>query len=234
MRRVVLAALCAGTLSSWVGIAQAATVNLDLNANNVLLQGDHFNEYINTFANGPDTNLGGSSFSLTLHVGDQVNLKLNLTNGAFTLPGNAPNPLNPNVPDQFDDIGFFLGPNPFGPAGAAGDTLITETTTIYDGAMTVGQNGFNDWNAFNILQAYARLSGPRGPITFDSIISNFTVKELAGSTDPSTSVTYNFAGAFADQSAPASVPEPATWAMLLLGFGLAGGALRRRGVALTA
>lgn len=36
-------------------------------------------------------------------------------------------------------------------------------------------------------------------------------------------VTYNFEYVFA----PSAVPEPATWAMMVAGFGLAGGALRR-------
>lgn len=34
------------------------------------------------------------------------------------------------------------------------------------------------------------------------------------------------------QSTPMGVPEPTSWALMILGFGLAGGALRRRRTAL--
>lgn len=38
----------------------------------------------------------------------------------------------------------------------------------------------------------------------------------------------NDAGAFSVSAAAAAVPEPSTWAMMILGFGVVGGALRRR------
>lgn len=51
--------------------------------------------------------------------------------------------------------------------------------------------------------------------SFHAYADNLTLNTTAGST------TYNF------QSAPA-VPEPSTWATMLLGFGAIGGAMRRR------
>lgn len=50
---------------------------------------------------------------------------------------------------------------------------------------------------------------------------------------PITSASFNYAGSYAFDilnvsTGSGAVPEPATWAMMLMGFGLAGSALRRR------
>lgn len=41
-------------------------------------------------------------------------------------------------------------------------------------------------------------------------------------------LTFNSAGSFNDTAQITAVPEPATWGMMILGFGLMGGVLRRR------
>jgi hypothetical protein len=46
--------------------------------------------------------------------------------------------------------------------------------------------------------------------------------------DPSLASIYTFVGVPFDASTPAGVPEPASWAMMVGGFGLVGSAMRRR------
>lgn len=58
--------------------------------------------------------------------------------------------------------------------------------------------------------------------TYHAFVDNVTLGTTAGST------TYNFEL----PSAIGAVPEPATWAMMIAGFGLVGGAIRRRSTTL--
>ena len=65
------------------------------------------------------------------------------------------------------------------------------------------------------------------PVTFDQLFADFTVTQLS---DPSADVTGSLLYYTLFSPAPGA-PEPATWAMMLAGFGLAGSLLRRRSVA---
>lgn len=60
--------------------------------------------------------------------------------------------------------------------------------------------------------------------TSTTIDINFGNLDLLGSNATSTYLRY----AVAEPAAAPAVPEPTTWAMMLLGFGATGGALRRR------
>lgn len=59
-----------------------------------------------------------------------------------------------------------------------------------------------------------------------NFIANSTTTNLRFSADPATS--NGFFGLALDNVAIISAPEPATWAMMLLGFGLIGAAMRYR------
>ena len=66
----------------------------------------------------------------------------------------------------------------------------------------------------------------------ENAVGNSTGFFLFNFVNPTTSITFNIPASsaaviYADPSTPA-VPEPATWAMMLLGFGAAGYAMRRR------
>ncbi len=78
-------------------------------------------------------------------------------------------------------------------------------------------NGFTTQNSFRLIWA---------PIGFDSGIDNtyrITLDQTSAAGDPHSLSIYAKLGAGA-----AAVPEPATWAMMISGFGLVGGAMRRR------
>lgn len=61
-----------------------------------------------------------------------------------------------------------------------------------------------------------------GAFTANSAQTTLTFTNTAGATNE---------GVFLDAVSVMAVPEPSTWAMLILGFGLLGGAMRRRGQA---
>ena len=67
-------------------------------------------------------------------------------------------------------------------------------------------------------------AGPGTPFSFDSLIVRMTVGQITPNlfTINGASVNYQLS------SAIAAVPEPATWAMLILGFGTIGALMRRR------
>lgn len=66
------------------------------------------------------------------------------------------------------------------------------------------------------------------PISFDSFGGKLTngVSRFGGSGDPSSSTIWPFASAFGAASLEVSVPEPAAWALMLLGLGAVGATAR--------
>jgi hypothetical protein len=106
----------------------------------------------------------------------------------------------------------------------------------------VPQNGYNNPNdatlsfAVNGSQVGSALQAGSPSGTTPQTWKNFSTLYTANSTGPVT-LAFNFAGLgntaadFAvDKVSMAAVPEPATWAMMLLGFGIVGSAVRRRKV----
>lgn len=65
----------------------------------------------------------------------------------------------------------------------------------------------------------------RGPNSSSLTLRSFGVSSYVSADG---TISGRFAS-FAFEAAPAAVPEPATWAMLVGGFGLVGGAMRRKG-----
>lgn len=82
--------------------------------------------------------------------------------------------------------------------------------------------------------------------SFSDIAGNdpFSTRSLFFTAGQAGSLTFNFGSLSADNVGPivdnvvleigAPVPEPATWAMMIFGFGLVGGAMRRNRKSLTA
>lgn len=89
-----------------------------------------------------------------------------------------------------------------------------------DNSAIIKLNGVNTGfgvTGFSVFSSFSLTSGFAGGVnTLDFVVSNaggpgaFRVDDLAGTADPGV------------------VPEPGTWALLILGFGLVGGALRGR------
>ena len=107
------------------------------------------------------------------------------------------------------NVSFWVGRNPDG-----GLNPRTGFVDVGGAAIPVAYTGFGNradmqWQqeTFSFVAA-----GPSTTLTF--------------ATDPLTSG--GFYGMALDNVSVAAVPEPATWAMMILGFGLVGGAMRRR------
>lgn len=117
----------------------------------------------------------------------------------------------------------------FGGANAPGTFIFTQTTT-FDAAAGAGWYGLSD------------LELDLGPGTywvgFASGGDGFAAQHFGGASNPlGNEAYYTPAGTYTDAdganlawrlSVAASAPEPAAWAMMIVGFGAVGGALRRR------
>jgi hypothetical protein len=148
---------------------------------------------------------------------------------------------------------IYLGANP--QPSDYGRTLISagqSNTLAYDGtgfmqSATLGVN-----SATGVIQAIWFTCGPPSApgvcprqnaysLTLTPVSGGFSGHfDFAGGTPETTDRGYVSAGVFtptdSDFFLPArllGVPEPATWAMMIVGFGLVGGALRRRRTAAT-
>ena len=93
-------------------------------------------------------------------------------------------------------------------SSCSGNGVCTATSTIYT------QSAANEGNASNIWLIGASMNNTDGKV------DGF---KLGG-----VSAFYTAPTPPPPPPPPAAVPEPATWAMLILGFGLVGGAMRRR------
>jgi hypothetical protein len=71
------------------------------------------------------------------------------------------------------------------------------------------------WNVVGISVGHGSGAG----LGYHAFADNVTLTTTSGAT------TYNF-----ERTAPAAVPEPGTWALMILGFGIVGYAMRRRTV----
>lgn len=101
----------------------------------------------------------------------------------------------------------------------AGDTLFG----TYSGFLTFASPGL-----FNVFQTHV-VTGGTG--FFDGASGGFESSGVLSFPGGRPTVTQTFAGRLV---APAAVPEPGTWAMLIAGFGVLGAAMRRRRMTLPA
>lgn len=123
----------------------------------------------------------------------------------------------------------------FGAAGSISQSL-TLATGAYDFSwLAAGRAGYGGNQGYTVT-----LNGSTGPITlasgatttnqgFTAVSSGKTV--LTGGTYTLTFQALDSGSdntAFIDAVSVAAVPEPATWGMMLLGFGMVGAGLRRR------
>jgi len=105
------------------------------------------------------------------------------------------------------------------PTGVSGDPVEGETY----GFRFIVQNGEVTWDAPEI---YTFGNGGQLKITLDPTSFNWGVGGLNSGKDYGAVVTGKFE--LLSESVTSAVPEPATWAMMITGFGLAGTAIRRR------
>lgn len=198
------ALLLVGTFGSAMP-ASAATYVLELQASTANISLAEVNSGGLRFRFQTITPLAGYS-PLTFVLGDVIQAHIRLDAPLTVASGTAYNAMD-----------FFLGDT----TGAAGPTGTSGTTTLFLGGNPFAvQNSGTTSFAF-LFNSYTSFSGTA--FSFDEVQSDFTITELG-----SDSITPDFIGLrgiTVDQVA--AVPEPATWAMLIAGFGLVGAALRR-------
>lgn len=103
------------------------------------------------------------------------------------------------------------------------DTDASGTSEFFLGGssfLTGSSNTTSNGAVFNSF-----LQFPGTSFTFDTVQSNFTVNSLGG---PLVDVDVAYLRTFAVNRAVAAVPEPATWALMIGGFGGIGGTMRYR------
>ncbi len=138
--------------------------------------------------------------------------------GSVDLAGNgAPSTLSQTITDLIAGrtyrVDFWLAGNPDG--GFAGSPAV-KTLTVVAGASPMGSYSFDTTG-----RSVSNMGWIRQSYTF-----------VAGGTSEALSFTSGAAsGAYGpalDSVSIAAIPEPATWGMMILGFGVIGGAVRRR------
>ena len=144
------------------------------------------------------------------------------SNPISTTPGDVvilSNSAGGDVPSNFAAVVDFF--NPADPTGVLGLNA-TEYQTYYGG--NVGTNTFADLTLTNAIYVSEAPS------------SDFPAGDIGGTFDvfgPSGNILTGQLGIFLVAAAPqapliSAVPEPATWTMMIVGFGFVGGTLRMR------
>lgn len=114
-----------------------------------------------------------------------------------------------NYTQIFDLTGFNAGTASFNGRFAVDNTV--DFITLNGNTITGSGGTFNAWSAF---------SANGGFVNGENTLT-FHVRNFARQTGNPTGLRVEFLG-----SQIAAVPEPGTWAMMLLGFGFVGGAMR--------
>jgi hypothetical protein len=144
---------------------------------------------------------------LTLVAGDEVQAKITLDQSLT-----VPSAMTRNL------VRLFLINDSF-PGTSSG---VNGTTELFNGGTSFLLAPSGGGTSSAVVNSYQNSLGTS--FTFDAVQSNFTVDSLGA---PSlyvdrASLDYVLANPLA------AVPEPATWAMMIVGFGLVGAGMRRR------
>ncbi len=205
---IVAAACCA----LWAREARAAVFDLDLTG--IVANGGYSSQEIGaTHYDQWALSLSGldALSAITVAEGDVINATITLDQ-AFTIPGSV----------QLTSFGFFTGGDGFPDV----DTETSGTTSLFLGGLPVTVRPGGSLTHAQLNNSVSFFPPDNGPITFDSVFSSFTVVGLGGQT-----ASLDYSGITYTLFSPATgaaAPEPAGWALMLLGFGGLGAMLRRR------
>lgn len=201
---LALAAACA----LWAGGAQAAVHNLTLtgviangNTSFQIIGPTRFDQWVLSLEGLDDLN------PITVEQGDTINATVTFDQ-LFTVPGSV----------DLTSFALILGG-----AFPGGDTGATGTLDFYDGATLVKSGGGTATTSGQLANAFTFFPPENGPFTFDSFQSSFVIDTLGGP----ARLNYSLA-TYTLFSPSGAVPEPASWAMMIFGFGGVGALLRRR------
>lgn len=200
MRRLLLAAGAALTLAA--GAAHATTIP------------DPTGDFLPTFVGNQDADLDVTSFGVDY----------NAATSQFLLTATLAGVIDPSKAGLYV-IGINTGTGPNHPFSALGEPNVLFNQVIVlqkSGAATIGANPLSatiNGDSFSLFVPLSLL--PSTGFTPDRYGFNLWPRNGLGNNNQITD--------FAPENRTlASVPEPATWAMMVAGFGLLGGALRTR------
>lgn len=149
---------------------------------------------------------------LSVQVGDEIVLNVSITDGPYSLPPAA-------IASVFS---FYLTGDGF----PSGDSATHGVVSVFDGGNLVESDSETTTTSAGV--ASDGVFYPATPTVFDQVTTDFFIDTIDGSNNPGTFGTIDQAYLSADSRNPSVVPEPAAWALMLLGFGGLGAALRTR------
>lgn len=216
----IAAAAAVAALSLWVGQAQASVYNLNLTGSVGSAAPFNFTDaFGNNFQGQEIYSLNGMP-SISLNQGDQLNVTVTL-DAPWTVPPTS---------KAFTSVNLLLFSTSFENNNPQVPTTSTGTVTLsYLGNPFLSQS--TGGNTANQVGLGSSSSPPNGGFVFDKAAFDFTVSNLG--TSPQTIDTADIYWELGTYAA-AGVPEPATWAMLILGMAMMGWAVRRRSEAMPA
>jgi hypothetical protein len=142
-----------------------------------------------------------------------------------------------------DATGDFAGITPgttftFSPVTAANDTTVSFTTgfgsfvgTTFNLLTSPAPNATVNFNALGTFTPSGSLSGFMEGLASLTIGFTQTGDLIGGRVQPAISASFTFQSPSGNGDGSGStVPEPASWALLIAGFGMTGAAMRRRSV----
>ena len=147
-----------------------------------------------------------SSNAITVNQGDTINATVTLDQ-LLTVPASQVR------------TDFLLFVN--GTGLPSNPTAVSGTFTLFNGATQIASYTYSSSTSGGLANFAAIFPPNNVAFTFDSFTDNFSIDTLA-----QTSVLNNSSIEYALVSV--AVPEPAAWALMLIGVGLAGAALRRQ------
>ena len=210
MNRAMMTSMAACAVCSlWAGSARAATFSLDLSGvvgNGAYSMQDngvtHYDQWVLSLTGLDALN------AITVAQGDTINATITLDQ-LFTIPASQ----------QLTFVGLVLG----GASFPKIDTGVSGSFALNNGLVEAAAGTGSTTTSGQLVNAVVFYPPSNGSITFDSIFTSFTIDTLA------QSATLDYALLTYTLFSPSNgVPEPATWAMMVLGFGGMGAMLRRR------
>lgn len=191
------------------GLATQAQAQVTLLTN----AGQITTSYLNNFDTGVK-NSGPVTFDVTSAIDTAAGYSGNVTSsGAFGLrSGTFPAPITATLSSSYNAVGLV-----FGNDDTCCATSMNAVLSVYNGATLIGSvnlagnmNDFADqFIGLSSVAAFNRVTIDYGNASLYTFIDDFRL----------------------GTAATAGVPEPATWAMMMLGFGAVGFAMRRRSIA---
>ncbi|HLZ84662.1 MAG TPA: PEPxxWA-CTERM sorting domain-containing protein [Caulobacteraceae bacterium] len=214
MNHVLKSLAVAGVAALAAGQAQATTFSDSLSGvvanfthSSFNSGGKHYDRYILPLSGLDSTN------AFTVSMGDTIDSTVTL-DMPYTIPVSM---LYTNILEIHTGSSF---PNE--------NTAVTGTFSFFDGGTLVNTFNYISSTSGSLASYTANFPPTNAAFTWDSFTNDFTIDTLA------TPATLDGAYFFYDLvSAGGAVPEPAAWTMMLVGFGLLGGAVRARTKAAT-